>query len=252
MASGVGGSIAIILLVFSILVFSVLWITIVLIKSIIRGIRGQARHSKTADQLERQTFPHTNQTPADPAQYDYDLVPFEPDDGQGHGYVVQRLEDGQRLTWGSLTNHRQCMESLVVAGEDYRYKDLQADSFRPPARLMLVPEPENQYDPHAVAVWDSARRHQAGYIPRDETQRIGKQLMEGHVVECVSMWETIADGQRVSLRLLLLYQNARLRMPTEARPQSVDQTWVCSRCQTVLPIRDCYCWQCARLKLLQS
>ena len=151
-------------------------------------------------------------TPADPAQYDYDLVPFETDDGQGRGYVVQRLSDGQRMNW-HIHNRRQGFESIEVSGESHHRADLQADSFRPPARLTLVPEPSNRYDPHAVAVWDADQQHQAGYIPRDEAERIGMRLRRGHVVECLSMWEVMLDGQRVSVRLLVLYQEAKMRRP---------------------------------------
>lgn len=153
------------------------------------------------------------QTPAHPEQYDYDLVPFESkDEGTGRGYVVQRLRDAKRMSW-KIPQRRQGFESIAVSGESHHLDDLQADSFRPPARLRLVPEPTNRYDPHAIAVWDAAKQYQAGYIPRDEAERIGIRLRKGHLAQCLSIWETFVDGQRVSLRVLLLYQEARIRIP---------------------------------------
>ena len=56
---------------------------------------------------------------------------------------------------------------IKVAGVSYRIDALQDDAFASGKRLALVPEPDNEHDPHAIAVWDEARRLQAGYVPAD-------------------------------------------------------------------------------------
>ena len=38
-------------------------------------------------------------------------------------------------------------------------------SFDPPRRLALVPEPTNEHDPNAVAIWNEERTLQVGYVP---------------------------------------------------------------------------------------
>jgi HIRAN domain-containing protein len=54
-----------------------------------------------------------------------------------------------------------------VAGVSYRADALPDESFDPGRRLSLVPEPENQHDPNAVAIWNEARTLQVGYVPRE-------------------------------------------------------------------------------------
>ena len=214
MESGVVGFIAI-----SVLLLSILWLIYKLGKGILRILFGSKHHDTSADIPQRRPdrpiypFPPPAQAPVDRSQFDYGLVPFETEDGQGRGYVGERLDDSQRLAWDSLDNRQQGLESMGVAGETHHSDDLQADSFRPPARLTLVPEPTNRYDPNAIAVWDAAKRYQAGYIPGSEAKRIGGQIRKGKIAECLSMWETIANGKRVSLRILLVSQKARLQRP---------------------------------------
>jgi hypothetical protein len=54
-----------------------------------------------------------------------------------------------------------------VAGVSYRADALPDESFDPGRRLSLVPEPENQHDPNAVAIWNEKRTLQVGYVPRE-------------------------------------------------------------------------------------
>ena len=44
-------------------------------------------------------------------------------------------------------------------------RSLPDPSFDPPRRLALVPEPSNEHDPNAVAIWNEARTLQVGYVP---------------------------------------------------------------------------------------
>jgi hypothetical protein len=54
---------------------------------------------------------------------------------------------------------------VPVAGVSYRADALDDPSFDPPSRLALVPEPDNEHDPHAVGIWNGARTLQVGYVP---------------------------------------------------------------------------------------
>ncbi len=74
----------------------------------------------------------------------------------------------------------------------FRAEEVRDASFDPGARLALVPEPENEHDPNAIAVWNEARTLQAGYIPRD----IAPELAGDEVA--VSLWRA-GEGLRVLL-----------------------------------------------------
>jgi hypothetical protein len=56
---------------------------------------------------------------------------------------------------------------VPVAGVSYRPGSVDDASFDPGRRLALVPEPENEHDPHAVGIWNEECSVQAGYVPRE-------------------------------------------------------------------------------------
>jgi hypothetical protein len=86
---------------------------------------------------------------------------------------------------------------LTVAGSSYRSDALQDDAFAPGKPLTLVPEPENEHDPHAIAVWDGDRRLQAGYVPADVAADLVLPL------QAFSLWEWREGERRVGLRMLV-------------------------------------------------
>jgi hypothetical protein len=97
---------------------------------------------------------------------------------------------------------------VKVAGASYRADSLQDDGFAPGRRLALVPEPENEHDPNAVAVWDAARRVQAGYVPAE----VAPELRGNE--QAVSLWEFRGeDGRRIGLRVLLAPADAWIQEP---------------------------------------
>ena len=97
---------------------------------------------------------------------------------------------------------------IKVAGVSYRLDALQDDAFAPGRRLALVAEPENEHDPHAIGVWDSERRVQAGYVPAE----IARKLDAGEW-QAVSLWEFFEDGSRGGLRVLLAPRDAWIGLP---------------------------------------
>jgi hypothetical protein len=97
---------------------------------------------------------------------------------------------------------------VKLAGASYRGDALQDGAFAPGRRLALVPEPENEHDPNAVAVWDSDRRLQAGYVPAEVAPELAGDE------QAVSLWEFRGeDGQRIGLRVLLAPADAWVQEP---------------------------------------
>ena len=97
---------------------------------------------------------------------------------------------------------------IKVAGTSYRTDDLQDDAFAPGRRLALVPEPDNRHDPDAVAVWDSDRRLQAGYVPATFAPELRGDE------QAVALWEfRDEDGRRVGLRVLIAPPDAWIQEP---------------------------------------
>ena len=89
-----------------------------------------------------------------------------------------------------------------VAGVSYRADALQDPSFDPGRRLALVPEPQNEHDPNAVAIWNEQHTLQIGYVPRDVAPEV-----EEHE-QAVSLWRV--DG---GLRVLIAPADAWIGRP---------------------------------------
>jgi len=91
---------------------------------------------------------------------------------------------------------------VAAAGVSFRPEALDDPSFDPGRRLTLVPEPENEHDPNAVAIWNEERTLQVGYVPRDDTPRLAGDE------QAVSLWRT--DG---GLRVLIAPADAWIGRP---------------------------------------
>ena len=83
-------------------------------------------------------------------------------DRRGVGYRLRDAATGERVEWED-----ERVRVVPVAGVSFRADDVRDASFDPGERLALVPEPANEHDPNAVAVWNEARTLQAGYVPRE-------------------------------------------------------------------------------------
>jgi HIRAN domain len=91
---------------------------------------------------------------------------------------------------------------VPVAGVTFRPEALPDTSFDPGRRLALVPEPDNEHDPNAVAIWNEERTLQAGYVPAE----VAPQLRGDE--QAVSLWRV--DG---GLRVLLAPVDAWIGTP---------------------------------------
>jgi len=119
------------------------------------------------------------------------------------GYWLRDAATGDAVRWND-----ERLRVLKLAGVSYREQALQDDGFAPGRRLALVREPENEHDPNAVAVWDEARRLQAGYVPADVAP-----TLHGDE-QAMSLWEFRAeDGRRIGLRVLLAPADAWIAEP---------------------------------------
>ena len=97
---------------------------------------------------------------------------------------------------------------IKLAGVSYRLDTVQDDAFAPGRRLALVPEPDNEHDPNAIAVWDADRRLQAGYVPAEIAAGL-----DADAWQAVSLLEFFEGKQRIGLRVLLAPKDAWIGAP---------------------------------------
>lgn len=79
---------------------------------------------------------------------------------------------------------------VPVAGVSFREDAVLDRSFDPGLPLALVPEPQNEFDPNAVGIWNAERTLQAGYVPR-----VHASALDG-TEQAVSLWR-VGVGLRV-------------------------------------------------------
>jgi hypothetical protein len=101
------------------------------------------------------------------------------------GYRLRDAATGERVRWEDPR-----IRVVAVAGVSYRAEALPDASFDPGRRLALVPEPENQHDPNAVAIWNESRTLQVGYVPRETAAELAGDE------QAVSLWR-VEGGLRV-------------------------------------------------------
>ena len=115
----------------------------------------------------------------------------------GRGFWLRDAATGDALSWGDARLSAGGARVVPVAGASYRIDDLQDDAFAPGQPLAIVPEPENEHDPDALAIWDAERRLQAGYVPAEVAPELALPL------RAVSLWEWREGDRRVGLRVLV-------------------------------------------------
>ncbi|MGH3072544.1 MAG: HIRAN domain-containing protein [Gaiellaceae bacterium] len=76
------------------------------------------------------------------------------------GFHLRDAATGEPVRWEDPR-----VRVVPVAGVSYRLDVLPDPSFDPGRRLALVPEPDNEHDPNAVAIWNEERTLQLGYVP---------------------------------------------------------------------------------------
>ncbi len=103
----------------------------------------------------------------------------------GAGYHLRDAATGEPIRAGDLR-----VLIVPVAGVSFRDEAVLDATFDPGRPLALVPEPQNEFDPNAVAVWNEERTLQAGYVPREQAGSVdGSEL-------AVSLWRA-GTGLRI-------------------------------------------------------
>jgi HIRAN domain len=113
------------------------------------------------------------------------------------GFYLRDAATGEPVRWQDPR-----IRVVPVAGVSYRLDALDDTSFDPGRRLALIPEPENEHDPNAVAIWNEERTLQLGYVPA----AIAPEL-DGDE-QALSLWRV--DG---GLRVLIAPADAWLGTP---------------------------------------
>jgi HIRAN domain len=125
---------------------------------------------------------------------------------------LERAGDGFRLrdaaTEKLVRTEDPRIRVVAVAGVSYRFDALQDDAFAPGRRLALRPEPNNEHDPNAIAIWDETEQVQAGYVPAE----IAREL-DAADWQAVSLWESRDEDGRRGLRVLLAPRDAWIGLP---------------------------------------
>ncbi len=106
-------------------------------------------------------------------------------DRRGAGYHLRDAATGLAVSWEDPR-----IVVTPVAGVSFRPEAVADRSFDPGLRLALVPEPANEHDPNAVAIWNAERTLQAGYVPRDVAATLSGDE------QAVSLWRA-GEGLRV-------------------------------------------------------
>ena len=125
---------------------------------------------------------------------------------------LERTRDGYRLRDAATEEVVRWEDPRIrvinVAGVSYRLDALQEDAFAPGNRLTLVPEPDNEHDPHAIGIWDGDRKVQAGYVPAETAREL-----DAADWQAVSLLQFFEGERRVGLRVLLAPANAWIGLP---------------------------------------
>jgi hypothetical protein len=108
-------------------------------------------------------------------------------DRRGQGYHLRDAATNERVDWEDPR-----IRVIPVAGVSFRPEAVADSAFDPGARLVLVPEPDNEHDPNAVGIWNAERTLQAGYVPREVVPELSGDE------QAVSLWRA-GEGLRVLL-----------------------------------------------------
>jgi hypothetical protein len=141
---------------------------------------------------------------------EYRLVPLDTNDGAG--FVVERIEDKQRLLWSALPKS-DGLRAFNVAGVSHRRDVLQQPEFAPGSVVELIPEPDNEHDPNAVGVWDEDGAVQVGWVPREDAKAVSRWIGRDEGLTAIVMWEHTEGGTRRGIRVLIATAEAAIELP---------------------------------------
>lgn len=131
------------------------------------------------------------------------------EDDEWRGFV---LRDSQRSL---LDRH---VFVTWVAGVQHRIEDARLPFFDPGKPLTLVPDPNNPFDPNALAVFDEEGKAQAGFVPLTITSRMPNVPDRSGL----SLAEHLEAGERVGLKIVVSRQPVTVR-PIAPGPEDAER-----------------------------
>jgi hypothetical protein len=121
----------------------------------------------------------------------------------GSGYALR-----DAATYDRVREDDPRIRVVNVAGVSYRGDELQDEGFAPGRRLVLVPEPHNEHDPHAIGIWDAEQHVQVGYVPA----AVARELRASEW-QAVALRDFVESERRLGLRVLLAPRDAWIGSP---------------------------------------
>jgi hypothetical protein len=132
------------------------------------------------------------------------------------GELVLRLCEDATGLLVSPSDRRLPRAGIYVSqlrGEAYHQSACRAGDFSPGATVRLVREPENEFDPNAIGVYDGTGQHLAAYVNKQKAQMLSRLIDADKPIEAVSIRGTgpgrpcdqvavLAAAPEVLLRLL--------------------------------------------------
>jgi len=125
------------------------------------------------------------------------VSPWTHGEGETRGY---RVVDPDGRAWRDDDLDDVGVHVLRVVGASHRARELQDDGFAPGEPVILMPEPDNAFDPWALAVLDLSQRAQAGYVPATRSRALVEEMVH-RPLHALVLAEHRVGGARVGLRV---------------------------------------------------
>ena len=144
------------------------------------------------------------------------LVPCRDTGGE---MVLQLCEDATGLLVGPGDSRlpRAGVYVSQLRGQAFHRLGCMAGDFSPGAPVRLVREPDNEFDPDAVAVYDATGRHLAAYVNNQKARILARLIDSGQPIQAVSIRGT-GPGRPCDQVAVLAASPGVLRRLLEPRP----------------------------------
>lgn len=103
--------------------------------------------------------------------------------------VLRLCEDATGLLVGP-SDMRLASVGIYVSqlrGEWYHQAACEAGDFRPGQPVTLIREPVNEFDAHAVAVYDATGQHLAAYVNKQKARMLARLIDSGEQIDAISL-----------------------------------------------------------------
>jgi hypothetical protein len=84
---------------------------------------------------------------------------------------------------------------MKVFGISHRLAAIQQHGFEPGSPLYLRPDLRNEFDKNAIGVWDASGKTQAGFVPKELAEALGKRLAREQL-QASCLWGGVTSEAR--------------------------------------------------------